>query len=56
MAELKETLGTEAKLVESGGGVFEVSVDNKLIFSKKSSGRFPEDGEILRLIRSGESG
>jgi len=36
--------------------VFEVSVENKLIFSKRSSGVFPEEGEILRLIRSGGAG
>jgi len=38
-------------LVGSGGGVFEVTVDGKLIFSKKSLDRFPDDGEILDLIR-----
>jgi len=39
-------------LVASGGGVYEVSVDGELIFSKKKLGRFPDDGEILKLIRS----
>jgi len=32
--------------------VFEITVDDELLFSKRSSGRFPEDGEVLRLIRS----
>jgi len=32
--------------------VFEVAVDGVLLFSKKSSGRFPDDGEVLDLIRS----
>jgi selT/selW/selH-like putative selenoprotein len=32
--------------------VFEVTVDGDLIFSKKSLGRFPGDGEILELIRA----
>jgi selT/selW/selH-like putative selenoprotein len=31
--------------------VFEITVDGKLIFSKRSLGRFPEEGEILGLIR-----
>lgn len=35
----------------SGGGVFEVRVDDHLVFSKKALGRFPEDGEVVRLIR-----
>jgi hypothetical protein len=32
--------------------VYEVSVEGKLIFSKRSLGRFPDDGEVLELIRS----
>jgi selenoprotein W-related protein len=34
------------ELIPSGGGVFEVSLDGDLIFSKKSEGRFPEYEEI----------
>jgi selenoprotein W-related protein len=37
-------------MVESSGGVFEVSVDGRKIFSKKALGRHAERGEILRLI------
>ncbi len=40
----------KSELVASSGGVFEVSVDGKLVFSKKSLGRFPEPGEVLRSI------
>jgi len=39
-------------LIASGGGVFEVTVDGDLLFSKRSSGRFPGDGEVVRLIRA----
>jgi selenoprotein W-related protein len=39
-----------SELVASHGGVFEVEVDGKLVFSKKARGRFPEDGEVLRAI------
>jgi len=49
---LKEELGIESELVASHGGVFEVSVDGKTIFSKKAQGRFPDDGEVVRLIGS----
>lgn len=38
-------------LVASAGGAFEVSVDGDLIYSKLQMGRFPEDGEIIELIR-----
>jgi selT/selW/selH-like putative selenoprotein len=34
-------------LTKSGGGVFEVTVDGRLEFSKKAAGRFPTDKEIL---------
>ena len=36
----------------SSGGVFEVSVDGKKVFSKKALGRFPEDGEVAGLIEA----
>jgi selT/selW/selH-like putative selenoprotein len=32
------------------GGVFEVVLDGKLIFSKKALGRFPENAEILEMV------
>jgi predicted Rdx family selenoprotein len=32
--------------------VFEVDVDGRRLFSKKALGRFPEPGEIQRLIAS----
>ena len=40
-------------MIASSGGVFEITVDGKKVYSKKALGRFPEDGEILRLIRAG---
>lgn len=42
------------KLVPSGGGVFEVTVDETLVFSKKRLGRHAEPGEVVGLIRRGE--
>jgi len=33
--------------IAGSGGVFEVTRDGKLIFSKKELGRFPETDEIL---------
>tara|TARA_Y100000766_G_scaffold195345_1_gene167917 strand:- start:250 stop:423 length:174 start_codon:yes stop_codon:yes gene_type:complete len=40
----------DVDLISSSGGVFEITLDNDLIFSKKSLGRFPDDGEIDSLI------
>jgi selenoprotein W-related protein len=47
---IEEKTGVKAQLKKSGGGVFEVFVDGKKIFSKKETGRFPENEEILSQI------
>ena len=39
------------KLLESSGGVFEVAMDGRLIFSKKALRRHAAPGEVLRLVR-----
>lgn len=52
MAELEEAFpGTEVKLTPSGGGVFEVTVDGDLIFSKKKLRRHAEPGEVVALLK-----
>ncbi|HER63341.1 MAG TPA: SelT/SelW/SelH family protein [Desulfobacteraceae bacterium] len=50
---MKKELGPdlEVELIAGANGVFEVSVDGELVFSKNRLGRFPEDGEIVRLIQ-----
>jgi selenoprotein W-related protein len=40
------------ELVPGSKGVFEVSLDDDLIFSKKEQRRFPEDEEILTPLRN----
>lgn len=50
-SDLKKRLGVESKLIPGGGGVFDVSVDGKVIFSKKAVGRFPETQEILGAMQ-----
>jgi len=37
--------------VKGDDGIFDVEVDGRLVFSKQQTGRFPEDEEILRLLR-----
>jgi selenoprotein W-related protein len=50
-AEVKAEAGTEPKLIEGGGGIFDVTVDGEMIFSKHEAGRFPETEEILARLR-----
>ena len=38
-------------LLESSGGVFEVAMDGRLIFSKKALRRHAAPGEVLQLVR-----
>lgn len=40
----------DATLIPGSGGVFEIVVNGRLIFSKKQLGRFPETREVLELI------
>ncbi len=42
--------GTQVVLRKSGGGVFEITVDGKLAYSKKANGRFPADAEVLATV------
>ena len=44
-------MGVEPKLIAGGGGVFDVTVDGRLVFSKKTLHRFPQAGEISRLVK-----
>lgn len=42
---------TSLRIIPSGGGVFEVTVDGDLVFSKKALGRHAEPGEVMGLLR-----
>jgi selT/selW/selH-like putative selenoprotein len=44
---LERTYGAEVELVPGVGGVFEITVDGELKFSKKQTGRFPTDEEVI---------
>ena len=51
-AELKSTFpDVNTNLISSGGGVFEIMLDGNLIFSKRAKGRFPDDSEVVTLIK-----
>ncbi|MRR06402.1 MAG: SelT/SelW/SelH family protein [Deltaproteobacteria bacterium] len=57
-AELTERYpDARIRLIESGGGVFDVECDGRLIFSKQkiAGQRFPEEREIIGLIEQEKS-
>jgi selT/selW/selH-like putative selenoprotein len=46
----------KARLIRSSGGVFEVALDGKVLYSKKKTGEFPEDEAIVREVRARKAG
>ena len=42
----------KAELIEGTSGVFDVTADGALIYSKHSTGRFPENAEVLQALRA----
>jgi selenoprotein W-related protein len=48
---MNTALGVKPRLIESSGGVFEVEVDGKLVYSKKQTGEFPDNADLIRKIR-----
>ena len=42
---------TNLNLKPSFGGVFTISLDGEILFSRKQEGRFPESKEIKQMIR-----
>lgn len=41
-----------ATLVESHGGAFEVTADGDVVYSKLKTGEFPDDAEIVRILKA----
>jgi selT/selW/selH-like putative selenoprotein len=48
---LDQEFGTTTTLIKGRGGVFEVTVEGDLVFSKAALGRFPETGEVAAALR-----
>ena len=40
----------KVKLIGSGGGCFELSLDGKLLYSKLRTGSFPDEEEMVKLV------
>ncbi len=52
MADLIEKEGFgKPELLASSGGAFEVKMEGHLLFSKLKERRFPDDAEVLDLIK-----
>ena len=51
LLELKQRIGA-LKLIPASGGVFEVSVDEKKLYSKKETGEFPDFDAMVKDIKA----
>jgi selenoprotein W-related protein len=51
-ARFAQVPGAEVAYKKSGGGVFEITVNDELKFSKKQLGRFPTDEEVEALAKA----
>jgi selenoprotein W-related protein len=43
-------------MIRGKGGIFVVTVDGEVIFDKKQTGRFPDEGEITQLVKKRRAG
>jgi len=48
---IKKKLGISPELVPGSKGIYDIIVDQKTIFSKHQSKRFPDNDEIIKLIK-----
>jgi len=51
-ATLKDRFGAEVELIEGEKGVFDVVADGDLIYSRHTTGRFPEEQEIIQKLEN----
>ena len=49
--ELSDAFGVKAELIPGHGGIFDVIVDDNLVFSNSQAGRFPELGEVVTKLK-----
>ena len=52
--EIKQNTGIVPTLEPGSGGVYDISADGTLLYSKHKTGSFPDNNEILAKIRKFE--
>jgi selenoprotein W-related protein len=48
---IRDEIGAVPDLIKGSGGIFDVVVDDKLIYSKHQTGRFPDAFEVINQIK-----
>lgn len=49
---MEQKYGAEVELVPGVAGIFDITVDGALKYSKKQTGRFPTDDEVVATGQS----
>ena len=49
-ALLEKHCNLKVELIKSSGGVFEVVIDGDLLYSKKKTGEFPDEMQLVKQI------
>jgi selenoprotein W-related protein len=47
---LKKNCDLDVELIRSTGGVFEVVVNGRLVYSKKQTGEFPDEVQMVQRL------
>ncbi|MFA6213206.1 MAG: Rdx family protein [Candidatus Obscuribacterales bacterium] len=51
-AEIGSEIGIRSEMYRTTGGLFEVDFGDHRIFSKIKLGRFPEEGEVVEILKA----
>ncbi|HRX87163.1 MAG TPA: Rdx family protein [Phycisphaerae bacterium] len=52
MAEdFRDAFDVEPEMIQGRGGVFDVKVDGRLVYSKHHTGKFPDHEPLIRTIQ-----
>ena len=50
-AAILKVTGLDTELVPGSNGIYDVTADGEMIFSRKKAGRFPTEQEIIDLLK-----
>ena len=48
---MKKNFEVDIELVAGSNGIFDVSLDDTMLYSKSEQGSFPQPSEIIKLIQ-----
>ena len=51
-AKIKDTFGEDPFIIEGAGGIFDVNVDGKLVYSKHETGEFPDEDALVKGMQA----